>query len=155
MLGLAENNFKNLRGSTRYAEKDFTKKNKIQKYHMYQKEALLLWVGPGVLEQQPDFGIQKKEQIWPGGEKWSSNVWLLNFVLCAQICWFLPLCYGIMAFNGDMIFTLELEFLFKSNSAYCDPIHILIPCHFLTRFIKESIAGDKAPRYTLNIDSFW
>lgn len=57
MLGLAENNFKNLRGSTRYAEKDFTKKNKIQKYHMYQKEALLLWVGPGVLEQQPDFGI--------------------------------------------------------------------------------------------------
>ena len=42
MLGLAENNFKNLRGSTRYAEKDFTKKNKVQKYHMYQKEALLL-----------------------------------------------------------------------------------------------------------------
>ena len=72
-------------------------------------------------------------------------------VVCPNLLIFDPY---VMAFNGDMIFTLELEFLFKSNSAYCDPIHILIPCHFLTRFIKESIAGDIAPRYTLNIDSF-
>ena len=41
-------------------------------------------------------------------------------VVCPNLLIFDPY---VMAFNGDMIFTLELEFLFKSNSAYCDPIY--------------------------------
>ena len=43
-------------------------------------------------------------------------------VVCPNLLIFDPF---ILALTGDMIFTLELEFLFKSSSAYCDPIYFM------------------------------
>ena len=47
---------------------------------------------------------------------------------------------------------LELKCFYSNPTQHT--VTQYISCHFLTRFIKKSIAGDKAPRYTLNIDSF-
>ena len=65
-------------------------------------------------------------------------------VVCPNLLIFYPY---VMALIGDMYLS------FYSNPTQ-HAVTQYICCHFLTRFIKESIAGDKAPRYTLNIDSF-
>ena len=80
-------------------------------------------MGPGVLEQHQDLGIQKKRTDLT---RWFEMVFkrliIKFYVVCPNLLIFGPY---LMAFSGVMIFTLELEFLFKSNSAYCDPIYFL------------------------------
>ena len=92
MLGLAENNFKNLRGSTRYAEKDFTKKNKIQKYHTYQKEALLLWVGPN------SQGARATAGFWDSEKRTDLTRWW-EMVFKCLITKFRVVCPNLLIFD--------------------------------------------------------
>ena len=62
MLGLAENNFKTCGVPHSMLRKILPKRIKYRNI-IPRNEALMLGVGFGVLDQQQDFEIQKKEQI--------------------------------------------------------------------------------------------